>query len=128
MLRALLIACLFATPVAAQDVTILPGHSDFRLPETRVVRHPMREIQTWILDFPESAEGAPSLDLSAGIEGDHLVIVLTLAGGGDDSVIAVQRRLEYTETIDRRWALMAYGFRQKCFRGGSDDWTDQPCP
>lgn len=128
MRHLILIASLLASPLAAQEVRILPGHSDFRLPETRVVRQPMREIESWVLDFPESGEGAPSLDLSANFEGDRLVIVLTLAGGGDDSVSAVQRRLEYTETTDQRWALVAYGFRQKCFRRGADGWTDRPCP
>lgn len=128
MLRPLVIACLFASPLAAQDIEILPGHSDFRLPETRVVRHPISLIEDWFSDFPETGEGRPTLDLTAGIEGDRLIVVLTLGGGGDDSVSAVQRRMEFIQVEDLRWALMAYGFRQKCWRGDPDAWTDQPCP
>jgi hypothetical protein len=128
MLRPLLIACLFASPLAAQEVEILPGHSNFRLPEVRVVARPMSLFHDWTRGFPETGEGGPTLDFTAGIEGDRLVMVLTLGGGADDSVRAVQRRMEFIQTEDLRWALMAYGVRQKCYRSGSDDWTDQPCP
>ncbi|WP_323768145.1 hypothetical protein [Antarctobacter sp.] len=128
MLRPFLISCLLASPVAAQEVEILPGYSDFRQPETRVVRRPISLFEDWMSGFPESGEGAPSLDLSAGFQGDRLVMVLTLGGGGDDSVSAVQRRIEFIQVENLSWAVMAYGFRQKCHRGGSDDWTGKPCP
>ncbi len=128
MLRLLLTACFLAGPVSAQEVEILPGYSDFRQPETRVVRRPFSLFESWISRFPENGEGDPTLDLTAGIEGERLVMVLTLGGGGDDSVSAVQRRIEFIQVEDLRWAVMAYGFRQKCFRSGSDDWTDKPCP
>lgn len=128
MLRPFLFACLLAGPLSAQEIEILPGYSDFRLPETRVVRRPMSLFEDWFSGFPETGEGGPTLDLSAGIEGERLIIVLTLGGGGDDSVGVVQRRAEFIQVEDLRWAVMAYGFRQKCFRSGSDDWTDKPCP
>ena len=128
MRRFFLLAAVLAGPLAAQEIEILPGHSDFRLPETRVVQYPMQLIDDWLRPFPESGEGAPTLELVAGIESDRLVLVLTLAGGGDDAVRAVQRRLEFIQTENLSWALMAYGFRQTCWRSGSDDWTDQLCP
>ncbi|MGP6089109.1 hypothetical protein [Antarctobacter jejuensis] len=93
-----------------------------------MVDRPISLFDDWMSGFPESGEGAPSLDFSASFEGDRLVMVLTLAGGGDDSVSAVQRRIEFIQVEDWRWAVMAYGFRQKCYRSGSDDWTPKPCP
>ncbi|SNT34665.1 hypothetical protein [Antarctobacter heliothermus] len=128
MRRLLLSACLVASPLAAQTVQILPGYSDFRLPETQVVDRPMSLMMDWLLSFPESAEGGPQVDLSAKVEEGRLMIEFTDAGGGDDSVRAIQRRMEFLQTEGGRWQLVAYGFRQQCWRSGSDDWTDRPCP
>ncbi|ASP19900.1 hypothetical protein ANTHELSMS3_01185 [Antarctobacter heliothermus] len=128
MRRLLLSACLLASPLAAQTVQILPGYSDFRLPATQVVDQPMTLMMNWLLSFPESAEGRPQIDLLAKVEEGRLAIVFTDSGGGDDSVKAIQRRMEFLQTEDWRWRLVAYGFRQQCWRGESDDWTDRPCP
>lgn len=128
MRRLLLFVCLLAAPLAAEEVQILPGYSDFRLPETQVVEQPMTLMQDWLFLFPESAEGGPRIDLLAHVTDGRLVIEFTDSGGGDDSVRAIQRRMEFRQTEDWRWRLAAYGFRQKCWRSGSDDWTDSPCP
>lgn len=127
MRRLLLSACLLASPLAAQQAQILPGYSDFRLPEGQVVDQPMSLMADWLLSFPESTEGSPRIDLSAKVEQGRLVIELTDAGAGDDSVRAIQRRMEFLQTKDGRWQLVAYGFRQQCQRSDSGDWTDRPC-
>ena len=128
-MRRLLLSLFFlAGPLAAEGVQILPGYSDFRLPEVQVVDQPMALMQDWLMYFPESAEGRPRIDLSAQVTDGRLVVEFTDASGGDDSVKAIQRRMEFLQTDDWRWRLVAYGFRQQCWRSGSDDWTDRPCP
>lgn len=128
MRRLFLPLCLIASPLWAQDVEILPGYSDFRMPQIQVVDQPMSLMLDWVQGFPESDEGGPSIDLSAHVDDGRLVIEFTDSGGGDDSVKAIQRRMEFVRTEDWRWRLDAYGFRQKCWRNGLDAWTDAPCP
>jgi len=128
MLRFLCILCLTASPLSAQDVQVLPGYSDFRMPDTTVHARPMTLMQDWIMEFPGTGEGRPAMEIVASLEDDRLVIEFTETGIADDSVSAIQRRMEFSPAEDRRWTLVAYGFRQKCWRGASDDWQATPCP
>lgn len=57
-----------------------------------------------------------------------LTVEITESGVADDSVSAIQKRFDLRRTDDRRWALVAYGFRQKCARGGTIGWQADPCP
>ncbi|TBX28238.1 hypothetical protein [Nioella sediminis] len=129
MIRSFLVfACLCAAPAAAQDVQILPGHSDFRLPAQLVHDQPMSLVQDWIIGFPDG-EGRPELQLLSEVDDTgRLVIVLTESGLADDSVSAVRQRFELIRTDAGAWALTAYGFQQQCARGGSEDWLATPCP
>ncbi|MDD9732468.1 hypothetical protein PVW46_21430 [Mameliella sp. AT18] len=127
MLRPALITCLLASPLVAEEVQILPGYSDFRVPSAQVTDMPMSLVQDLVLGFPGEGEGLPWLDLTAGITDGRLVIEVTEDGLADDSTRALQRRFEFLRA-DGGWQLVAFGHRQRCWRGNTDDWTDQPCP
>lgn len=128
MIRSALILGLLASPLAAQDLQILPGYSDFRKPEAGRYVALTDLLPTWALSFPESTEGSPRVDLMSTVVGERLVVEVTSIGGGDDSVSAIQIRYELEQDGTGAWVLMAYGFRQQCARSGSEGWTSQPCP
>ncbi|MBV7395482.1 hypothetical protein [Mameliella sediminis] len=128
MFRPLLISFLLATPLAADEVQILPGYSDFRAPPAQVTDLPMALVQDLVLNFPGEGGGLPRLDLSAAVKDGQLIIEFTEDGLADDSTRAFQRRFEFTRTEDWRWQLTGYGHRQRCWRGTVDVWTDKPCP
>lgn len=129
MLRSFIFfSCLCATSATAQEVQILPGHSDFRAPAPGVYDQPMQLVQDWVLGFPDG-EGRPELQLASAITEDgRLVIDLSESGLADDSVLAVRQRFELIRADNGAWALVAYGFQQRCARGGSSDWQAEPCP
>lgn len=129
MLRFLMfVSCLCATSAVAQEVQILPGHSDFRAPAPGIYDQPMHLVQDWVLGFPDG-EGRPELQLSSAIGADgRLVIELSETGLADDSVLAVRQRFDLIRADGGGWTLAAYGFQQRCARGASSDWQAEPCP
>lgn len=127
MLRSAFLSLILVTPAFADGVTILPGYSDFRTPKNTIVDMPMSYVQDWVAGFPEEGAHA-ALQLDAGYnDAGILTIEITESGLADDSVSAIQKRFELRLREDWRWELVAYGFRQKCYRGGNGDWQANPC-
>ena len=127
MFRSAVFSLALVTPAFAEGVTILPGYSDFRTPDETVVDMPMSYVQDWVAAFPEEGANA-ALQLTANFdEAGILTIEVTESGLADDSVSAIQQRFDLRQREDWRWQLVAYGFRQQCYRGGTGDWQANPC-
>ncbi len=128
-MRLFLAACLcLASPALAGEVRILDGYSDFRKPENFEFEQPLAPLSDWIAGFPEMADGRPGLTLTSAFADGVLSVEITETGLMDDSVAAIQQRLEFAPMEDGRWLLTGYGFRQQCYRGtNAGTWTDKPC-
>ncbi len=127
MLRFAFLSTFLATAAAADDFQILPGYSDFGLPEMALIEQPMTLVTNWVAGFPDSVEGRPTLSLTSEMQDGILVIEITETGLADDSVSAVQRRYELAPTDDWQWQMVAYGHHQQCYRVNPGQWHADPC-